>query len=45
MDRAALDNDLLQACNRAYGWIAAVSFGAIIGVFWYACVAIRAAVL
>ncbi|MGN6589334.1 MAG: hypothetical protein ACTHKE_03480 [Sphingomicrobium sp.] len=45
MNRPAVDNDLLQACDRAYGWIAAVSLSALVGVFWYVCVAFRAGVL
>lgn len=45
MNRPAFDNDLLHACDRTYGWIAAVSLGVLIGVFWYACVAFRAGVL
>jgi hypothetical protein len=45
MNRPALDNDLLHACNRAYDWIAVVSLGGMIGIVWYACVAFRAGVL
>ncbi|SDI64706.1 hypothetical protein SAMN04487926_12127 [Paraburkholderia steynii] len=47
MNRAAADNDLLAACERAHGRVALYSLatGVAIGCVWFLGVAYRAGVL